>query len=46
MVSSVQRVNGNYVRICMVCGLEFLEAHVRVGAPVPSEFNLPTLSDP
>jgi len=33
MVSSVQRVNGNYVRICMLCGLESLAAHVTAGPP-------------
>jgi len=46
MVSSVQRMHGNYVRICMVCGLESLAAHARAGPAVPTEFNLPTLSDP
>ena len=46
MVSCVQRVNGNYVRICMACGLESLAAYsVRAGSPVPTGFNLPTLSD-
>ena len=42
MISSVQRVNGNYVRICMLCGLESLAARVTVG---PAEFNLPTPPD-
>jgi len=48
MVSSVQRMNVTVLRsvsLCIVCGLESLAAHVKARPPIPTEFNLPTLSD-
>ena len=48
MVSSVQRMNVTVlgsVSLCIVCGLESLAARVRARPPIPTEFNLPSLSD-